>query len=222
MNMNERLECIEQGMKDINESITPFRPSEDVSLSDASERAVMLRKHAALLAEWDAVQQETEELQQELKEDKWITVFRTVTEQADGMMSSLEKAVNRCQVCEEMYFCRCVLILYRTSYGKCTRDTTTTRRAYRLPALFARRNLRLAWMCSTACLDPSWRRRRKSTFHPLVLIPRLIVVSGITSLQPRKSSRSWTTASRTGSPRTAKRYGGMPKQRSGGACSRNG
>lgn len=106
MNMNERLECIEQGMKDINESITPFRPSEDVSLSDASERAVMLRKHAALLAEWDAVQQETEELQQELKEDKWITVFRTVTEQADGMMSSLEKAVNRCQVCGEMYFCK--------------------------------------------------------------------------------------------------------------------
>ena len=105
MNMNERLESIDQGMKDINESITPFRPSEDKSHSDSSERAVILRKHAALQAEWDAVQQETDELQQELKEDKWITVFRTVTEQADGMMTSLEKAVNRCQVRREMEPC---------------------------------------------------------------------------------------------------------------------
>lgn len=102
MNMNERLESIEQGMKDINESITPFQPPEDEPLGDTSERALMLRKHAALQAEWDSVQQETDELQQELKEDKWITVFRTVTEQADGMMTSLEKAVNRCQVCWQM------------------------------------------------------------------------------------------------------------------------
>lgn len=98
MSMNERLESIEQGMKDINESVTPFQPPEDKPLSDSSERALMLRKHAALQTEWDTVQQETDELQQELKEDKWITVFRTVTEQADGMMTSLEKAVNRCQV----------------------------------------------------------------------------------------------------------------------------
>ena len=103
MNMNERLESIEQGMKDISESITPFQPPEDVPVIDSSERAVMLRKHAALQAEWDAIQQETDELQQELKEDKWITVFRTVTEQADGMMTSLEKAVNRCQVRWRMY-----------------------------------------------------------------------------------------------------------------------
>jgi Yeast cortical protein KAR9 len=44
------------------------------------------------------VQNESDVLREELKEDKWLTVFRTVTDQADGMMSSLEKAVNRCQV----------------------------------------------------------------------------------------------------------------------------
>lgn len=102
MSMNERLESIEQGMKDISESMTPFHPENEL-LSDSSDRVVMLRKHATLQAEWDAVQQETDELQQELKEDKWITVFRTVTEQADGMMTSLEKAVNRCQVRWQMY-----------------------------------------------------------------------------------------------------------------------
>ena len=55
-----------------------------------------------MLAEWEAVQKESQVLREELKEDKWLTVFRTVTEQADGMMTSLEKAVNRCQVCVGM------------------------------------------------------------------------------------------------------------------------
>ncbi|TFY73931.1 hypothetical protein EWM64_g10081, partial [Hericium alpestre] len=41
--------------------------------------------------------EESDVLREELKEDKWLTVFRTVTDQADGMMTSLEKAVNRCQ-----------------------------------------------------------------------------------------------------------------------------
>jgi hypothetical protein len=62
------------------------------------EEAALRRKHAALLADWEAVEKEAEMLREELKEDKWLAVFRTVTEQADGMMASLEKAVNRCQV----------------------------------------------------------------------------------------------------------------------------
>ena len=66
--------------------------------SNAEEGELLLRKHAAMLAEWEAVQKESQVLREELREDKWLTVFRTVTEQADGMMTSLEKAVNRCQV----------------------------------------------------------------------------------------------------------------------------
>lgn len=97
MSMTDRLEAIDRGLKSVNESIAPFRPTGGERLEETTERAIVLRKHAALLQEWDMVQQETDELQQELKEDKWITVFRTVTEQADGMMVSLEKAVNKCQ-----------------------------------------------------------------------------------------------------------------------------
>ncbi|KAG6335841.1 hypothetical protein ID866_3255 [Astraeus odoratus] len=97
MTMTDRLEAIDRGLKTVNDLMAPFRPEKDKSLDETSERAIVLRKHAALLRDWDMVQQETEELQQELKEDKWITVFRTVTEQADGMMASLEKAVNKCQ-----------------------------------------------------------------------------------------------------------------------------
>lgn len=69
---------------------------------DANEDAMILRKHGTMLAEWEAVKKESQVLREELKEDKWLTVFRTVTEQADGMMTSLEKAVNRCQVCVGM------------------------------------------------------------------------------------------------------------------------
>lgn len=104
MSMTDRLEAIDRGLKTVNDSIAPFRPAKHERLDDTSERAVVLKKHATLLREWDTVQQETDELQQELKEDKWITVFRTVTEQADGMMVSLEKAVNKCQVSIKLWY----------------------------------------------------------------------------------------------------------------------
>ena len=100
MNLDERLESVSKGMKSVNESLEPvLRDSSTSKDGDSSESAAILRKHATLVAEWDAVQDESDVLREELKEDKWLTVFRTVTDQADGMMTSLEKAINRCQVC---------------------------------------------------------------------------------------------------------------------------
>ncbi|KAH9036420.1 hypothetical protein EDB84DRAFT_1482924 [Lactarius hengduanensis] len=72
-------------------------PTPDTSNEEPTEIVLLLRKHATFMSEWESVQEESEVLREELKEDKWLTVFRTVTEQADGMMSSLEKAINRCQ-----------------------------------------------------------------------------------------------------------------------------
>lgn len=103
MNLDERLEIVAGGMKVIADRLSPFSqsaptPTASSHTIEPDEAAIVLRKHATLLAEWDAVQDESEVLREELKEDKWLTVFRTVTDQADGMMTSLEKAVNRCQV----------------------------------------------------------------------------------------------------------------------------
>ncbi|KAG2075664.1 hypothetical protein BDR04DRAFT_1091241 [Suillus decipiens] len=95
MTLDERLEAVAYGMKSVSESVTPFQNQPNGTPD--SEQAVLLRKHAVLVTEWEAVQNDTDVLREELKEDKWLTVFRTVTEQADGMMGSLEKAVNRCQ-----------------------------------------------------------------------------------------------------------------------------
>lgn len=101
MSLDEKLESVSQGMKTVNESLEPLLQNSSTPTfhqnGEANENALILRKHAALAAEWEAVQDESEVLREELKEDKWLTVFRTVTDQADGMMSSLEKGVNRCQ-----------------------------------------------------------------------------------------------------------------------------
>lgn len=103
MNLDERLDAVAIGMKSINDALEPLLQSAPTPTlaqnGEPNENAAILRKHATLVAEWDAVQDESDVLREELKEDKWLTVFRTVTDQADGMMSSLEKAVNRCQVC---------------------------------------------------------------------------------------------------------------------------
>jgi len=101
MTLDERLETVEKGIKTVNETLEPLlQTAATPTVSEngtGNENAALLRKHATLLAEWESVQDESEVLREELKEDKWLTVFRTVTDQADGMMSSLEKAVNRCQ-----------------------------------------------------------------------------------------------------------------------------
>lgn len=100
MNLDEKLDAVSQGMKSVQDALEPLTsrtPKPDVDEDD--ERAILLRKHRALVSDWENVQEETEVLREELKEDKWLTVFRTVSEQADGMMTSLEKAVKRCQVC---------------------------------------------------------------------------------------------------------------------------
>ncbi|KAI8996439.1 hypothetical protein BD414DRAFT_455164 [Trametes punicea] len=100
-NLDERLDSVSKGIKSVNESLEPYLSRAEKTpnpvTSQSEEEAALLRKHAALIADWDSVQKDIQVLREELKEDKWLTVFRTVTEQADGMMSSLEKAVNRCQ-----------------------------------------------------------------------------------------------------------------------------
>lgn len=99
MNLDERIESVNRGMKSVADALEPLSQHTPRQPADeADERALLLRKHTALVADWEVVQAESDVLREELKEDKWLTVFRTVSEQADGMMTSLEKAVQRCHV----------------------------------------------------------------------------------------------------------------------------
>ena len=100
INLDERLESVSKGVKAVTDALEPLLSQAPVTsgFGTDGEGAVMVRKHAALMAEWEAAKSESETLRDELKEDKWLIVFRTVTEQAGGLMSSLEKGVTRCQV----------------------------------------------------------------------------------------------------------------------------
>lgn len=116
MSLDERLEAVGKGMKAVSDSLEHLSQSTPTPTlvsgnGAANDNTQILRKHANLVAEWEAVQDESEVLREELKEDKWLTVFRTVTDQADGMMSSLEKAVNRCQVCSPVVGLRLEMVL---------------------------------------------------------------------------------------------------------------
>lgn len=133
ISLDERIDSVSKGVKTVNESLEPLlKRAEKTPISVAftsGEEAGLLRKHADLMIEWDAVQKESQVLREELKEDKWLTVFRTVTEQADGMMSSLEKAVNRCQVRARSgcgYMRGTVTDMpCRTSFGRCRNEGWT-------------------------------------------------------------------------------------------------
>lgn len=100
VSLDERLDSVAKGVKAVTETLEPIlnRTPVPSGLGASGEPAVITRKHAALVAEWETAKAESETLRDELKEDKWLIVFRTVTEQAGGLMSSLEKGVNRCQV----------------------------------------------------------------------------------------------------------------------------
>ena len=99
MSLDERLESVNRGMKAVADALEPFLSQTPKQVEDQNDqRSLLLRKHQALVSDWESLQDETDVLREELKEDKWLTVFRTVSEQADGMMSSLEKAIQRCQV----------------------------------------------------------------------------------------------------------------------------
>lgn len=126
INLDERLETICRSIQAIEETLAPILRSVKTPTQNSSENVdeshkVILRKHAAIMQEWESTQNEAEVLREELKEDKWLTVFRSVSEQADGMMKSLEKAVSQCQVCILSllrFFSQPKLRELRISYGK--------------------------------------------------------------------------------------------------------
>lgn len=155
--LDERLETVQIGIKAVNDSMEPLlatnakTPTQDhIDSADAEEEAALLRKHASLLGDWEGIQKDSEMLRDELREDKWLTVFRTVTEQADGMMASLEKAVNRCQV-------RFTCIVSRIVSDLSARTSSDCSTAAGILSLGLRRHL-----CVPRRLFPAWRDLRHS------------------------------------------------------------
>ncbi|KAI8381155.1 uncharacterized protein BYT42DRAFT_475359, partial [Radiomyces spectabilis] len=62
---------------------------------DAS--GMLTRKYHAVQERWDSLQVDIDELKQELKEDRWLAVFRQVADQVNVMIDGLERTVAHCQ-----------------------------------------------------------------------------------------------------------------------------
>ena len=100
LGLDERIEVIAHGINAINSLMDGDKSDENSApggtLSDVDD--VLRHKQTTLNSEWDSVQADVTNLRDELKEDKWLAVFRNASDQADGMMSSLGKVVNQCSV----------------------------------------------------------------------------------------------------------------------------
>ncbi|KAI9276191.1 hypothetical protein BY458DRAFT_546194 [Sporodiniella umbellata] len=54
---------------------------------------LLTRKHQLIQERWEFLRIEIDELKTELKEDRWLTVFKQVADQVEGMMDGLEKTI---------------------------------------------------------------------------------------------------------------------------------
>lgn len=57
---------------------------------------LLSRKHLLVQDRWENLRVEIDELKVELKEDRWLVVFKQVADQVDGMMDGLDKTVSQC------------------------------------------------------------------------------------------------------------------------------
>ncbi|KAH8929377.1 hypothetical protein BT69DRAFT_1235983 [Atractiella rhizophila] len=93
MRLDERLDAVALEFQALEERVSPLLASE----GGGEEKEFVRKKRAALLREWENAQKDAETLTEELREDRWLTVFRTVGQQAEEMMGSLEKVVEQCR-----------------------------------------------------------------------------------------------------------------------------
>jgi hypothetical protein len=69
--------------------MTSTTPPEDTT-------GLLTRKHLLVQERWECLRIEIDELKIELKEDRWLVVFRQVADQVDDMMNGLDKTVTQC------------------------------------------------------------------------------------------------------------------------------
>jgi hypothetical protein len=67
--------------------------TETNSLTLDGDNTMIRKKWGIISTEWSSVQLDAEVISDELREDKWIAVFRTVATQAKDMMESLERVL---------------------------------------------------------------------------------------------------------------------------------
>lgn len=94
MKLNKRLESTSQEVTALESSLAPYLSS---STSSSPDLDFLREKWDDLFSSWNRVDRSSENLRDELKEDAWLTVFRSASKQAEEMMESLEKVLSSAQ-----------------------------------------------------------------------------------------------------------------------------
>ncbi|ORZ17246.1 hypothetical protein BCR42DRAFT_414233 [Absidia repens] len=67
----------------------------DTPPTDAT--GILVKRHRMIQERWECLRVEIDELKADLKEDRWLTVFKQVADQVEAMMDGLDKTVEQCQ-----------------------------------------------------------------------------------------------------------------------------
>ncbi|GAA5993195.1 hypothetical protein JCM11641_007217 [Rhodosporidiobolus odoratus] len=90
--LDSKLEAVRTEFGTVDEQVKPLL-GEAGSPPAEGELGFVRQKWTEMLDEWNTAQQDAEQLGDELKEDKFLVVFRTVAQQAEDMMRSMEKVL---------------------------------------------------------------------------------------------------------------------------------
>ncbi|GAA5952055.1 hypothetical protein JCM21900_006236 [Sporobolomyces salmonicolor] len=98
MKLEGKLEDVRKEFAEIESQIRPLLcnaipPSPHSSAT--SEPNFLRQKWEETVVEWEETQKDADILGEELKEDKWLVVFKSVSQQAEEMMRSLEKVLTQ-------------------------------------------------------------------------------------------------------------------------------
>ncbi|GAA6011822.1 hypothetical protein JCM10207_004256 [Rhodosporidiobolus poonsookiae] len=95
--LDAKLETVRAELATVEAQVKPLLDGPSSPAEEAGELGFLRTKWTETLADWDSAQQDAEMLNEELKEDKYLTVFKTVAQQAEDMMKSLEKVLSQSQ-----------------------------------------------------------------------------------------------------------------------------
>ncbi|KAI7886998.1 hypothetical protein K492DRAFT_175187 [Lichtheimia hyalospora FSU 10163] len=87
--IDEKVEPVFRQVEKVYSRMTSDHPPSD-------KTGVLSRKHGMVQEKWENLRSEIDDLKDELKEDRWLTVFRQVADQVDVMIDGLDKTTAQC------------------------------------------------------------------------------------------------------------------------------
>nr|KAI7879725.1 hypothetical protein K492DRAFT_208076 [Lichtheimia hyalospora FSU 10163] len=136
VDIDNRIEPLFDQVQRIYTAMTSNNPPADTS-------GVLGRVHHKIQYRWEALRNEVDYLKQELKEERWLNVFRQVADQVDVMIDGLEKTVSQCyEVIHEVHqshmepssACRRTLLVEREKY-KAAEKSFEAKNKYYTPSI---------------------------------------------------------------------------------------